>query len=66
MDVCGLGDERLMNRSFPVKTIGEACRQQAQGLLEAVILYAHECLQRGQQVNELSARLFAKQRLVVT
>src|SRR5215212_11614359 len=33
--------------SLPVKTIGEACRQQAQALIEALILYAHEQLQRG-------------------
>ena len=47
--------------SLPVKTIGEACRQQAQALIEAVILYAHEQLQRGQQAVELFAPLFAKQ-----
>ena len=56
----------LTKASLPVKTIGEACRQQAQALIEAVILYAHNCLQAGQQVNEVFARLFAKQGLVVT
>jgi len=56
----------LMKASLPVKTIGEACRQQAQALIEAVILYAHERLQRGQHVNEVFARLFAKQGLAVT
>jgi SRSO17 transposase len=56
----------LMKASLPVKTIGEACRQQAQALIEAVILYAHEQLQRGQHVKEVFARLFAKQGSVVT
>jgi SRSO17 transposase len=56
----------LTKASLPVKTIGEACRQQAQALIEAVILYAHDCLQRGQHVQEVFARLFAKQGLVVT
>ena len=37
-----------MQGSLPIKTIGEACRQQAQALMQAVILYAHERLQLGQ------------------
>jgi SRSO17 transposase len=56
----------LTKRSLPVKTIGEACRQQAQALIEALILYAHDCLQRGQHVRDVFARLFAKQGLAVT
>jgi len=52
--------------SLPVKTIGEACRQQAQALIEGLILYAHDQLQRGQHVKEVFARLFAKQGLAVT
>jgi hypothetical protein len=51
--------------SLPVKTIGEACRQQAQALIEAVILYAHEQLQRGQQAVDIFATLFAKQQPVM-
>jgi hypothetical protein len=51
--------------SLPVKTIGEACRQQAQALIEALILYAHEQLQRGQQAVELFAALFTKQQPVI-
>ena len=47
--------------SLPVKTIGEACRQQAQALIEALILYAHEQLQLGQQAIDICATLFAKQ-----
>ena len=52
--------------SLPVKTIGEACRQQAQSLIEALILYAHEQLQRGQQEVDIFATLFAKQQPVMT
>jgi hypothetical protein len=51
--------------SLPVKTIGEACRQQAQALIEALILYAHEQLQLGQQAIDLFAALFAKQQPAV-
>jgi SRSO17 transposase len=47
--------------NLPLKTIGEACRQQAQALMQALILYAHEQLQRGQQAVDLFATLFAKQ-----
>ena len=53
----------LTKASLPVKTIGEACRQQTQALIEAMIVYAYDCLQRGQHVKEVFARLFAKQRL---
>jgi hypothetical protein len=56
----------LTKGSLPVKTIGEACRQQAQALIEAVILYAHDQLQRGHHVQEVFARLFARQGLAVT
>ncbi len=56
----------LTKASLPAKTIGEACRQQAQALIETLILYAHDCLQRGQHVTAVFARLFAKQGLVGT
>src|SRR6266702_4768870 len=46
---------RLLN------TLGEACRQQAQALMQALILYVHERLQLGQRVEDLFASLFAKQ-----
>jgi Transposase DDE domain len=49
----------------PLKTIGEACRQQAQALMQALILYAHEQLQLGQRVEDLFASLFAKQQPVM-
>jgi hypothetical protein len=50
---------------LPLKTLGEACRQQAQALMQALILYAHERLQLGQRVEELFASLFAKQQMVM-
>src|SRR5882762_4954650 len=51
--------------SLPLKTIGEACRQQAQALMQALILYAHEQLQLGQKAADLFASLFAKQQPVI-
>ena len=56
----------LSKASSPVKPIGDACRQQPQALIEAVILYAHDCLQQGQHAREVFARLFAKQGPAVT
>jgi SRSO17 transposase len=50
-----------LKRSLPIKTIGEACRQQAQALIEALILYAHKCLQSGQRAEDVFASLFTKQ-----
>jgi hypothetical protein len=47
--------------SLPVTTIGEACRQQAQALIEALILSAHAQLQLGQPAIDLFAALCAKQ-----
>jgi hypothetical protein len=47
--------------SLPLKTIGEACRQQAQALMQALILYVHERLQLGQKAEDLFAYVFAKQ-----
>src|SRR6266850_3742551 len=51
--------------SLPVKTIGEACRQQAQALMQALILYAHKCLELGQRAEDLFTSLFAKQSMVL-
>ena len=51
--------------SLPIKTIGEACRQQAQALIEALILYAHERLQLGQRAEDIFAYVFAKQQTVM-
>jgi len=55
----------LAKGSLPIKTIGEACRQQAQALMQAVILYAHEYLQLGQRVEDIFGYLFAKQQPVL-
>jgi DDE superfamily endonuclease len=48
----------------PVKTIGEACRQQAQALIEKLLLYVHEHLLNGQTAEAVFAHLFAKQRVL--
>jgi DDE superfamily endonuclease len=52
----------LTKSRLPIKTIGEACRQQAQALIETLILQMHERLQYGQQAQDVFAHLFAKQR----
>lgn len=52
--------------SSPIKTIGEACRQQSQALIENLILYAHDQLQQEQSSQIVFAHLFAKQQLVAT
>ncbi len=52
-------------RGLPIKTIGEACRQQAQALIEALLLWVHERLQLGQKPDEVFAYLFAKQQVAV-
>ena len=51
--------------SLPVKTIGEACRQQAQALIEGLILYAHKCLELVQRAEDLFTSLFVKQSMVM-
>ena len=47
--------------SLPVKTIGEACRQQAQALVQQLLLYVHDQLLSGAEIGAVFARLFAKQ-----
>jgi len=51
---------------LPIKTIGQACRQQAQALIENLILYAHDRLQQGHSSQNVFAYLFAKQQWVAT
>jgi len=51
----------LKQSHLPIKTIGAACRQQAQSLIEALILYASQQLEQGQKANDLFTYLFAKQ-----
>lgn len=53
---------KTKNACRPVKTIGEACRQQAEAVIEALILYSHDLLQRRQSAAQVFAMLFAKQR----
>ena len=56
----------LKQSRLPIKTIGEACRQQAQALIEALLLYASKQLEQGQKAEELFAFLFAKQQAFAT
>lgn len=51
----------LTQSRLPIKTIGEACRQQTQALIEALLLYASRQLEQGQNANDLFTCLFAKQ-----
>lgn len=51
----------LKQSRWPIKTIGEACRQQAQSLIEALLRYTSQQLEQGQKANDLFAYLFAKQ-----
>lgn len=50
---------------FPIKSIGEACRQQAQALIQALILHTHDLLQQDVKVHVVFETLFAKQGLFV-
>jgi hypothetical protein len=56
----------LKHGRLPLKTIGEACRQQAQALSEALILHTHDRLQQGQKAQDIFAQLFAKQQARAT
>ncbi len=56
----------LKQSRLPIKTIGEACRQQAQSLIETLILYASRQLQQGQPASHVFAYLFAKQQSFAT
>jgi len=53
----------LSQSRLPIKTIGEACRQQAQALIEALILHASQQLEQGQKAQDVFAHLFAKQQV---
>jgi hypothetical protein len=50
---------------LPIKTIGEACRQQSQALIEALILHTHAQLRQGQKAIDVFAQLFAKQQVIL-
>lgn len=45
----------------PIKTIGEACRQQGQCLIENLIIFAHTLLEQGCSTTDLFTSLFSKQ-----
>jgi Transposase DDE domain len=45
----------------PIKTIGAVCRQQGQGLIENLIIFAHNLLEQGCSTTELFTSLFSKQ-----
>lgn len=47
--------------SLPSQSIGEACRQQGQALIQALILFAHDLLQQGHSAAQVLSDLFAKQ-----
>jgi len=55
----------LTNGSNPVKTIGEACRQQAQALLQKLLLSVHDQLLAGATISDVFERVFAKQGAVL-
>ena len=46
---------------LPIKTIGEACRQQGQALIQALILHTHDLLKQDVKVQVVFETLFAKQ-----
>jgi SRSO17 transposase len=54
----------LKQSRVPIKTIGEACRQQTQSLIQTLILYTAQQLAQGQPANDLFASLFAKQQVL--
>lgn len=56
----------LKQSPLPAKSIGQACRDQASALLEALLVFAADKIQQGQSAASLLATLFAKQRLVAT
>lgn len=53
-------------QSAPIKSIGEAARQQAMFLIQDLLLYAHAVIESGQSVHHLFEILFAKQKLMPT
>ena len=50
-------------QSLPHKSIGKAARQQAQFLIQDLILYTHDAIQSGQSAHHVFDTLFAKQQL---
>jgi SRSO17 transposase len=55
----------LEKGQFPIKTIGEACRQQGQALIQKLIVYVNVQLQQGRPIDDIFAYLFAKQQAIL-
>jgi len=51
----------ILGLELPTKTIGEACRGQAQALIQALILHTHHLLEQDVKVQVVFDNLFAKQ-----
>lgn len=58
---CLPNSQRKKTKS-PVKSIGQAIRQQQQATIEQLILHAHQLLQSGQQAAKVFESLFIKQK----
>jgi SRSO17 transposase len=56
----------LENGQLPIKTIGKACRQQGQALIQKLIGFVNVQMQQGQSMEEIFAYLFAKQQTART
>ena len=61
LDCLEASPKKCQRLARPIKTIGEACRQQGQAVLERLILKAHNLIEEGESVAETFAKLFAKQ-----
>jgi len=55
----------LAQGTVPVRTIGEVCRQQAQALLQQLLLYTHDRLLGGVTIEDVMTSLFAKHQGIV-
>ena len=55
-------DSKVKEPLFPIKTIGQVCRQQTEAVIESLILFAHHLLQKGKSAAFVFSKLFAKQR----
>ena len=52
---------RAKGSALPLKSIGEACRQQGQALVQSLILMVHDLLSAGESVDAVFRLLFTKQ-----
>ncbi len=48
-----------------IQTIGDACRQQGRAVLQRLLVFVHDQLSQGAQVDQVFERLFARQRGMV-